>query len=151
MDSSLDGSVSPPVSGLLLVFCLILTIISPAYALYHVAKVVPLLAAASPNRILLLGVYCVLFTLLAAFSFFAGTNLWLVRKGAVSMARRYLLTYLIANLAYFGFWALLMRPHTQLAYAEMGWYHVAGPIGAFALWFVYLEHSKRVRETFHLQ
>jgi Protein of unknown function (DUF2569) len=146
MNSSHDGSVPPPVSGLLLVFCLILTIISPAYAVYHVAKAVPLLSAASPNRILLLGVYCVLFTLLAAFSFFAGTNLWLVRKGA----RRYLLTYLVANLAYFGFWALLMRPHTQLAYAEMGWYHVAGPIGAFTLWFIYLEHSKRVRETFNL-
>jgi uncharacterized membrane protein YozB (DUF420 family) len=134
----------------LLAFCLILTVVSPTNALYHVAKVVPKLASAgSPNRILLLGVYCVLFTLLAAFSFTAGTNLWLVRKGAVTMARRYLLTHLIANFAYFGFWVLLMRPHTQLAFAQMGWYHVVGPIGAFAL-FLYLEHSKRVRETYPL-
>ena len=65
------------------------------------------------------------------------------------MARRYLLTYLIANFAYFGFW-MLLRPHSQAAYAEMGWYHVVGPIGTFYLWSVYLEHSKRVKETLNL-
>lgn len=66
------------------------------------------------------------------------------------MARRYLLAYLIANFAYFTFWILVMRPRAQLAYAEMGWYHVVGPIAFFYTWFVYLEHSKRVKETFNL-
>jgi hypothetical protein len=151
MDYSYNGSDNPPVSGVLLAFCLIRTVVSPANALYHVAKVVPELAIAGcPNRILLLGVYCVLFTLLSVFSFAVGVNLWLVRKDAVTMARRYLATYLVANFAYFAFWVLLMRPRTQIAYAEMGWYHVVGPMGAFALWFVYPDHSKRVERTFNL-
>src|SRR5205814_10541183 len=82
------------------------------------------------------------------FSFRAGLNLWLVKPDAVRFARRYLLTYLIANIAYFVFWTLVVRPTQMLGLTEMGWYHVVGPIASTALWYFYLEHSKRVRDTY---
>lgn len=78
----------------------------------------------------------------------AGLRLWLVKPHAVGFARRFLLTYLIANAAYFVFWIVVIRPTTQVAYAEMGWYHVVGPAASVFLWYTYLEHSKRVRSTY---
>ena len=43
--------------------------------------------------------------------------------------------------------AVAKHPNS-LSFAQMGWYHVVGPIGSFALWYFYLEHSKRVRTTY---
>ena len=75
-------------------------------------------------------------------------NLWLGKPDEVRFARRYRLTYLIANIAYFVFWTLVVRPTQMLGLAEMGWYHVVGPIASTALWYFYLGHSKRVRDTY---
>jgi len=146
------SQVPKEISGWLLVLCLVLTVIYHASSLYKLfANIVPMLSSAeNPKRILLLGVYCVLFGALALLSFAAGLQLWLVRPHAVIFARRFWLTYLIANVAYFCFWVLLFRPGRGVSLAEMGWQHVAGPILPFALWSVYLEHSKRVRETYPL-
>jgi uncharacterized membrane protein YgdD (TMEM256/DUF423 family) len=96
---------------------------------------------------LLMSVYSAVFTTLAVLSFTAGLKLALVKPDAVRFARRYLQTYLTANIVYFVFWMIIMRPTKVLSFAEMGWYHVVTPIGSFALWYFYLEHSKRVRET----
>jgi uncharacterized protein DUF2569 len=147
-----ESQVRKEISGWLLVLCLVLTFLYPGSSLYQIfANIVPMLSSAeNPKRILLLGVYCVLFGALAMFSFAAGLQLWLVRPHAVTFARRFWLTYLIANVAYFGFWMLLFHPHRGVGLAAMGWEHVAGPILPFALWSVYLEHSKRVRETYPL-
>jgi hypothetical protein len=147
-----ESEVPKEISGWLLLLCLVLTVIYPSSSLYQIfANIVPTLGTAeNPNRILLLGVYCVLFSALAMFSFAAGVKLWLIRPGAVTFTRRFWLTYLISNIAYFGFWMLLFRPSRGASLAAMGWQHVAGPILPFALWSVYLEHSKRVRETYPL-
>ncbi|MGO9088896.1 MAG: hypothetical protein ACLQBK_27140 [Candidatus Sulfotelmatobacter sp.] len=75
-------------------------------------------------------------------------KLWLVKPHAVGFARRFLLTCLIANAAYFIFWIAVIRPTKQLAYAQMGWYHLVGPAAFVYLWYTYLEHSKRVRHTY---
>ena len=106
------------------------------------------MAGRGPAVILLLSVYSVVFTTLAVFSFLAGLKLWLIKPHAVRFARRWLWTYLIANMGYFLFWILVAKPHQSLSLAEMGWYHVVGPMPSFALWYVYLEHSKRVRATY---
>jgi len=58
------------------------------------------------------------------------------------------LIYRFANVAYFLLWMVLARPTGQLSFAEMGWYHVVGPAASTALWYFYLEHSKRVSETY---
>ena len=101
-----------------------------------------------PRFILLLSVYCIVFSALAVLSFIAGMKLWLVRPDAIRFVRRWLWTYLIANFAYFGFWIALANKPSPLSLAVMGWDHVVGPIPSFVLWYFYLEHSKRVRATY---
>jgi hypothetical protein len=96
----------------------------------------------------LLSVYALLFLGVAAFSFAAGLALWMIKPGAVRLAKRFWLTFICAHLGYFGFWALLFRPSHLSSVAAMAWYHVAGPLAPFYLWTVYLEHSKRVRATY---
>lgn len=98
--------------------------------------------------ILLSSVYSALFGAIAGYSFVAGTKLWLVRPGAVRFGRRYLLAYLGAHVAYFVLWMLVDRSTNSLALARMAWYHVVGPLPFVALWYSYLDHSKRVRATY---
>jgi len=85
---------------------------------------------------------------MAVLSFTAGLKLCLVRPDAVRFVRRWLWMYLIANFAYFGLWIAIANKPNPLSLAEMGWYHVVGPIPSFARWYFYLEHSKRVRATY---
>jgi hypothetical protein len=144
------SSVHIEVSGWLLALCLILTVVFPATSLYHIISyaIPSALAAHTFNRIVLLSVYSLLFGAVAVFSVMAGLRLWLVKPRAVGFARRFLLMYLLANAAYFVFWIAVIRPTTQIAYAEMGWYHIVAPAASAFLWYTYLEHSKRVRNTY---
>lgn len=138
------------VDGWLLALCLLLTFVYPATSFYQIFRyTLPrFIGAHDATRMLLLGTYSVLFSAVAVLSFSAGLKLWLVKPHAVRYARRWLLGYLFANIGYFVFWAIVVRPRETLDLAEMGWYHVVGPIGSTALWYVYLEHSKRVRQTY---
>lgn len=142
--------IAKPVDGWLLVLCSVLTIFSPSYDIHQIyTRIIPRLSTAhNPKNILLLGVGGVLVGLLALLSIAAGLNLWLIRPRAVTLAKRYLLTYLVANIAYFCFWIVLMRPTDSSRLAEMAWYHVVGPSLPFAVWYLYLENSRRVRETY---
>ncbi|HKI26049.1 MAG TPA: DUF2569 family protein [Candidatus Sulfotelmatobacter sp.] len=141
------------VLGWLLVLCLTLTFAYPAATLYQIfTHTIPgLLNAHDLKRAVLFGVYAALFLSVTAFSVVAGIRLWLIKPGAVKLAKRWLLTFLCAHLAYFVFWILLMRDTRPLGLAEMGWHHVAGPLPSFFLWTVYLEHSKRVRATYPME
>jgi hypothetical protein len=142
--------IPEPVVGWLLVLCLLLTFALPAMVLHAVgADSVPaLLHSHSVKSKILCGIYTVLFTGIAVFSFIAGVRLWMVKPGAVRLAKRFLLTFLLIHVGYFVFWFLLRRPIGSSVLAEMGWYHVGGPFLPFYLWTVYLESSKRVRETY---
>ena len=146
----IEPTVPPAVTGWLLCLCLLLTLVYPATTLYHIlAHTVPKLTAGhEPELIFLLSVYCVVFTALAVFSFIAGLKLWLIKPYAVGFARRWLWTYLIANFGYFALWVVIEQPGQTPILVEMGWYYVVGPIPSFALWYSYLEHSKRVRATY---
>ena len=138
------------VSGWLEVLCFILTIVYPASVFYEIFRhIVPnLLGAHNTARTLLLIVYSVVFIAVAVFSCIAGLKLWVIKRDAVGFARRFLWTYLLMHFAYFAFWILIARPSQSIMLAEMGYYHIVGPIGSFALWYFYLEHSKRVRLTY---
>jgi hypothetical protein len=146
--------IQPPpptgVEGWLLFLCLALALFAPLADFYHIifSTAPRLVNAHTFKTMFLLSVYSTTFAGLGIFSVIAGVRLWLIKPGAVKLARRYLWTYLIANIGYFVFWIAVMRPKQLESFAAMGWYHVAGPIGAFALWSVYLEHSKRVRTTY---
>jgi hypothetical protein len=148
--ATIEPTVPPAVVGWLLFLCIILTLVFPATTLYRIlAQTLPsLLGEQSPRSIFLLIVYCVVSAGLAVLSVIAGLKLWLVRPGAVRFARRWLWAYLIANFAYFGLWVSIAKRLTSLSLAAMGLNHVAGPIASFAIWYFYLEHSKRVRETY---
>jgi len=144
-------TASPPeVGGWLLVLCLILTIATPAVCLFRIfSHTIPaLMGAHASTRIVLLSVYSILFVSIAILSLIAGLKLWLVKPNAVGFAKKYLLIYWIANVAYFAVWIALLRPTRGVSFAEMGWYHVVGPTLPVALWYSYLEHSKRVRATY---
>jgi hypothetical protein len=145
-----DPVVPKEVVGWLLMFCLILTIVLPVRIFYEIFwhAIPKLIGAHAPLRALLLSAYSILFSVIAVFSFVAGRRLWLVKPNAVRFARRYLLTYLSAHVAYFVFWMLVDRPTSSVALAQMGWQHVVGPLPFVALWYSYLEHSKRVRATY---
>lgn len=145
-----NAFASVKVSGWLLVLCVILTFIYPATSLYQIFlhSIPTLIVARALNRIFLLGVYCVMFGAMAAFSFVAGLKLWLAKPHALGFVRRFLLTYFIANAAYFVFWIAVTWPTKQIAYAEMGWYHLVGPALFVYFWHTYLEHSKRVCHTY---
>jgi len=104
LQSPSDSSGVPAeVSGWLLALCLILTIFFPVTSLYRIiSHTIPtVIAAHTLNRILLLSVYSLVFSALAVLSFVSGLRLWLVKPHAVGLARRFLLTCLIANAAYF--------------------------------------------------
>jgi hypothetical protein len=143
-----------PLGGWLLVLCFILVVSYPAISLYHIFKyTIPnLLDSHVPIRaVVLLSVYAVVFVPTALFSIVAGMRLWLVKPDAVSFTKRFLLTYLGANIGYFVFWVfwiVIVRPSGAVSFAEMGWSHVVGPILFVALWYSYLERSKRVRATY---
>ena len=152
LDSS-ETSISrmqPTVGGWLLVLCLLLVFVSPATAIYSVFwhALPKLFAAASISRIVLSSVYCATFLGVAICSVWAGLKLWLIQPSADKFARKYLLGYLTANVAYFAFWYAISRSTDSLSLAQMGWYHVVAPIGSTALWYFYLENSVRVRETY---
>ena len=142
--------LEPVIDGWLFLFCLILTVIFPATTLYGVfTSTIPAFRHSHALRgEISCGIYAILFTGLGAYSFVAGVRLWTVRPGAVLFAKRFLWTFLLAHLAYFALWFLLFQPVSSLSMSRMVWHHVAGALPFFLLWTAYLEHSKRVRETY---
>lgn len=138
------------VEGWLLVFCLMLVFYVPLRSLYSLfAYTFPAFGTGRDfkNQVQLI-VYSAMVLGLAVFAFITGVRLWLVSMGALRLAKVWLLTFLCAHVAYFVFWLSLCRPLRAEKLAEMAWYHVVGPLGPFYLWNVYLEHSKRVRQTY---
>lgn len=151
MDSGQTQSLGPhePITGWLLVLCLVLTVIQPGSIVYsYWFTLSRLVDAQNRTQALLLSVYIMLFGALAAFSFVAGVKLWTVAPGAVKFARAFLLTYLITHFVFFLFWFLVCRPAKVTSIAAAAWTHIVGPLLPFALWSGYLEHSKRVRRTY---
>jgi hypothetical protein len=143
-----------PLGGWLLVLCFILVVSYPAISFYHIfTYTIPnLINSHVPLRtVVLLSIYAVLFIPTSVFSIVAGLRLWLIKPDAVSVAKRFLWTYLGANIGYFVvwvFWVLTVRPSGAVSFAEMGWGHVVGPILFVGLWCSYLERSKRVRAMY---
>ena len=134
------------VSGWLLLFVLVLVVIFPAQVFYQIVfrELPPLLRGTADSPVSLLAIKIVCFGAVAVYSFLAGLKLWLIKPGAVQFVRRYLLTYLVAQLSYLVVCVILTQPIQRSILAETGFYHAAAPIAQFTLWWVYLDHSKRV-------
>jgi Protein of unknown function (DUF2569) len=144
-----DFAAPGAVVGWLLVLCLVLTVMSPASILYSIIRdAITKLNSHRATSIVLSGVYFVLFAAVAGYSITAGVKLWLLKPDAVRFAKRYLLTYLGAHIAFFIVWLLIDWPVSSVSLARMAWYHVVRPLPFVALWYSYLEHSRRVRATY---
>ena len=149
------SKAEPIIEGWLVVFCLLLTVFHPASVLYQMLTSVwpALWKMQDPRHLFLWTVYSIVFLSVGVLGVTTGVKLWAVRPAAVQFAKRFLAIYLCAHLGYFALWILLMYPNSSLSLrsvslASMIWYHVAGPLPFFFLWTSYLEHSKRVRDTY---
>lgn len=148
-DKQARGTVHESVSGWLLFLCLLLTLVYPVGMLYRVFHVLAgPLASHQPTHFLIKFVYCGLFAALALFSVAAGLRLWLIEPDAVRFARLFLLVNLAGHLAFFVFWWVVTSTAATIQIAQMLESHVIPQIASFALWYFYLEHSKRVRRTY---
>lgn len=138
------------VGGWLLFLCLAMVFFNPVTTLHEVfTRTLPLLSKThDTRREILWSTYLVLFPGVSAFGVVAGIRLWLVRAGAVRLARLWLLTLVCAHVSYFFLWLALFRSARTSSLADMGWRHVAGPLFTFLFWNAYLYKSKRVRATF---
>lgn len=147
---TLRPTIPPAIKGWLLLFCVILAVVNPLAAVYELATVVipAFLATHVLNVSWLLAVQALLIAGLAIFSVVAGIRLWLIKANAVATARRFLWAYLLLSIGYFVLWIIVVRPSSMLNLAAIAFGFIVRPIGFFAIWFSYLEHSKRVRETY---
>jgi hypothetical protein len=136
------------------IFCIALTILSPLLTFGSLAS---LYSKTSPyfDRFPGLLVIAVIDTFLStglmAFSIYAGVGLWLIRPGAVQTAKKYLLCIL----AYYAVAAVLpfmaglpsTANETMIAGAVT---NILRGIIYVAVWYSYLNKSKRVRATYEL-
>jgi Protein of unknown function (DUF2569) len=88
---------------------------------------------------------------IVAFSIYAGAGLWCIRPGAVQMAKRYLLCFLgyHALAAILPFMAGLPSAATDAMIMPIAQDTLRSVI-SFAIWYSYLNNSKRVKATFGL-
>jgi hypothetical protein len=141
------------VGGWLLLFCLGLTVFTPLLTIGSLAMAFiksleyfdqfpGLLVITVIDTILSLG--------LIAFGFYAGIGLWSIRPGAVKMAKRYLLCILgyQAISAILTFMAGLLTATTANMISQVALDALRSVI-YFAIWYSYLDKSKRVAATYH--
>ena len=83
---------------------------------------------------------------LIAFSIYAGISLWLVKPGAVQITKRFLWSYL----AYCGVTAILPFMAGLPAMIPEIITNTSRGAVFFAIWYSYLNKSKRVKATFEL-
>jgi uncharacterized protein DUF2569 len=136
----------------LLFFCLGLTVITPVLTIGYLA--VSLRDSSEyfdefPGLLLITVIDTILSVGLVAFSIYTGIGLWRIRPGAVQLAKRYLLTFLLYHVVA----AILpfMAGLPSESYEAM-----IGPIAKdmfravvyVAIWYSYLNKSKRVSATY---
>jgi hypothetical protein len=153
--SSVSGQAALPhrgVGGWLLLFCIALTMFSPlitfssfawdygAYSKYF---------GQFPGLLAITVIDTVLSLALMTFSVYAGIRLWRVRPGAVRLAKRYLLCFLVYRLfaAILPFMAGLPSAAND-AMIEQSTMDIFRAVIFFAVWYSYLIKSQRIRATY---
>ncbi len=161
--NSSNGEVAPPplppkasgrpeykgVGGWLLFFCLSLVVFNPLMTLGNLASGY-IQAAQYFDRAPILRVIAVNDALLSigliGFGIYAGVGLWRIRSGAVSTAKRYLL----CSLGYCAFTAsvpfMVGSPSAADHIAIIP--NITRGVGYFAIWYLYLSESRRVKATY---
>lgn len=142
------------VRGWLLLFCLSLTVFSPLLTIGSLG-----VGYSESSKyfdqfpgLRVINVIDIILSLgIVAFSIYAGAGLWSLRPGAVQMAKRYLLCFLgyHAVVAILPFMAGLPSASIDAMIMPVAQNTLRGVI-YFAVWYSYLNNSKRVKATFGL-
>jgi hypothetical protein len=140
------------VGGWLLLLCLGLTVFSPLMTIVNLSssyqKVSPLFrqfpglyTVSVVDFVLNAGVMC--------FSIYAGVGLWKKKQGAVHIAKRYLMTFLLYTVvaSVLPFMAGLPSEANEAMIAEL-FKDGFRSLLFFAIWYSYLNKSRRVKNTF---
>ena len=143
---------SEGVGGWLLLFCLALTVFNPIITLVNFASGFPENVEyfdQFPGLLVITAIDVLLSLGLMGFSVYAGTGLWSIRPGAVQMAKRFLLCSLayLAVASILPFMAGLPSAANEVM-AVVVFKDVFRGIAYFAIWYSYLNKSKRVRATY---
>ena len=143
------------VGGWLLLLCLSLTVFSPLLTLGSLAVGFAESSKyfAQFHGLLVINVVDTLLSVsLMAFSIYAGVRLWGIRPGAVRMAKIFLLCFLayLAVAAVLPFMAGLPSAANAAMIGVVAINTFRGVI-YFAIWYSYLNTSKRVRATYQLE
>jgi uncharacterized protein DUF2569 len=141
------------VGGWLLLLCLGLTVFTPLLTIGSLATTYrsSLEYFVQFPGLLVVTVIDTIFSLgLMAFGFYAGIGLWSIRPGAVKMARRFLL----CTLGYQAIAAILpfmagLPPETTAEMTGQIARDVLRSVIYFAIWYSYLDRSRRVAATYH--
>ena len=140
-----DSFSTTKVDGWLLFLCIVLTIISPLYSFTNVISVLdhmPSLMKHAPEFASWAIIDLVLVVGMMSYSIYAGTLLWKKKPGAVTVAKRYLIVFLIYSLVE----AVIVLSFAKI---EVGMDVVRSFIFV-GIWYTYLIKSKRVKQTYPL-
>jgi hypothetical protein len=151
---SLEG-----VKGWLLFFCISLVFITPYFTLYNKyyirEKFSPLFDYYTLFRTTWV-IGTILSVALAVFSIYTGVGLWIKRKNAVNIVKKFLVfaaIYLIIESILPFVTALFTVGFSSTYTADTFSLMIAGIFRAilyFAIWYAYITNSKRVKATYHL-
>ena len=138
------------VGGWLLFLCFSLTVLSPITVINTLmSEILPAIDAShSIHATVLYRVHAVVISSIGILAFLAGFRLWMVKAGAVKFAQRCLGAIFCLHLGYFAFWLVFYQQRFHTGFGYMGWIHIGQPLIFFAIWFLYLDRSTRVRETY---
>lgn len=145
------------VRGWLLLFCVILTVVTPLLLVPLIAAELRALVVTVsplyevPTRVGIYAFASILFlVLLTVLSVRAGVRLWRKHPQAVRAAKRFLFLALVCAIWYdFKLWTLA---HLSPEMWEALWTHIGKPTSGtlvfFIVWYLYLKRSKRVKATY---
>ena len=148
-----QGQQYKGIGGWLLLLCVGLTVFTPIRTLGSLAG--SYIESAQyfeqfPGLLIVTVVDTILSLGLMAFSVYAGLGLWRIRAGAVETAKNYLWWFLayhvVAAALPFG-----LPSEAHRAMMEQVVKNMVGAVVAFAIWYSYLNRSKRVKATYGLR
>lgn len=140
------------VKGWLLLFCVILTIISPVGGTIVIFTGMPVLlefVGRFPKVVEALICMGILSAGVMAFSIYAGIALWTIRRGAVKIAKIFLVVYLVyASGIPFLLLMVGLPPSYDEGISRAVFKGIIRGLVFFGVWFAYLTKSKRVKATY---
>jgi hypothetical protein len=147
--TSNPGTRYKGVGGFLFLFCLILTVFSPAATIVSLATISSDAQFQPEGLAVFMLIEIVISVLVMAYGFYAGVGLWTLRRNAIQTAKLYLVCYLwsrvLAAALPFVFGPPSMREGLALTQISR---NAASAFVFFATWYCYLRFSKRVKATY---